>query len=719
MVKDYVAVRNEAAAVYSHLQKQDEATLQRTSPENVLSLEKFHGLQVERDKLALKIIDSSEKYQAFFDVLNIKEDKLLEHAVLGEVRKKVNSYKIEMDTEKRSIQAQELKRILTTSKDFRIFKESGLDTGRLTFDIAFYDKVKSGEISPTLQPEDVYKPIQAYLASSRQVAQLWKIIHVKEKENHPQIDNREALKNDWQLALTARNENARALVSQEPSLVVISEMRQGIGERIHRQAGFIQRNIKTSAPTRTTGVSPTIQRIPQQPFISIEQVRAEARGNMDSLVTDLLGTPNKHMSTKATLRFGTKGSMIVNIAGPKAGQWKGFESGQGGDIVSLVQREKSLNLKEVVIYLADVLNVRFHTHKEFSHYKSSPHIQTQSQPKPQDSLAQLKENAMRLNAVSELNLKSKPIEGTMAESYLQKERYIKGPLAPDLRYIPKGSTFMYQGERRTLQHDSLAAFGRNQDGRLSSVQLTKLDIQGKRALASDGTKLNKIHYGIAKGSFVLLQEGKSTDPVFIAEGIETALSIKQAGVKGKILASMGIHNMANYQGTAKEIIICADNDDHKQNSQTHKTIEHTRNIFESQGKSVSIIKPTQPGDDFNDVLKKQGISGVQEYVKPYLNLDRQVAQNLPIVSNEIFSKPEPKPIEIVSNYGGSLLRKVKHFEGYSLGEEAKLELKAYLQLLQKNEITLPALKAHNPQLAQEAQDFMQRHMHNKSKGMER
>lgn len=773
-LKSYISIRNEAAAIYSHLQRKAEATVQVRSPEGSLSLEKFHSLQAERDKIALKVIDSSEKYQGFFEVLNIKEDKLLEHAVGGEVREKVHTYKSETNPEKRSAQAQELRRILTTSKDYRIFKESGLDVNRLTFDVAFYEKAKRGEISPNLQPEDVYKPIQAYLESSKQSAQLWKMIHVKGKgsgphESHldksPHPIDLNALKKDWQLALNARNENARSLISQSASLAVISSRGQGMGEHVHRHAGFVQR--ETSSQRE---MPPYTQQV-REPFISIVQVRAAARGNIESLATDLLGTPNKHMSTKTTLRFGNKGSMVLSIAGPKAGQWKDFESGQGGDIISLVQREKSLNLKEAVTYLADVFNVKSHKGKVSDHKVSQLQAQThsQQQSKPEESLAQLKENAMRLNAVSELNLKSKPIEGTLAASYLQKERHIKGPLSPDLRYISKGTTFMYQGERKALQHDCLAAFGRNYEGQLSSVQLTKLDPQGRRALTTDGTKLNKIHYGIAKGSFVSLQTDKSSNHVFIAEGVETALSLKEAGIKGEIVASMGIQNMANYQGSKKEIIICADNDDHKQNSQTHKTIENTKNNFESQGKSVSIIKPNVPGDDFNDVLKKQGISGVQEYVKPYFDSEKQAVQNIPIShetgavqtaplrteghtqdalplegflplkedylnrelssaietstplppSSRITAKPEPQPIETVSEYVGSLLRKVNHFEGYSLGEEAKQELKTYLELLEKNEITLPALKAYNPELAQEAQEFMERHVRNKSKGMER
>ncbi|MBL8676067.1 MAG: toprim domain-containing protein, partial [Alphaproteobacteria bacterium] len=938
-VKAYVTTRNEAAVVYSHLQNKAEESVQVTSPESFISLDRFHALQAQRDALALKIIDSPEKYQSFFDLLNIKEDKLLEHAVAGEVREKVQAYGAETDVAKRASQAQELTRILSTSKEYRIFKESGLDFHRLTFDIAFYDKVTKGEISPTVHPDQIYRPIAEYLKASHESARLWKIIQVRTREDvstnqkkdlafqeqnvgtthetflqkqgqeltstpfssseiilalekfhelrlkredlaskiieapekvqdflealkinedklleqaiskeirekiqvyfkeedtdqrlsqaqdlkkmlintsryqyqlfkesgldqnrlnfdaifyeklnsgelHPQArpdhiyepiqdyleaskdafllwkkaeqqtheETVHALKKDRQLALTARNESACLLANDQVSLSIVSSMRQGIQRHILQQAGVIENESHRVEKTRK---NPSLQSTsysqssPQSlysvpSFISIEQVRAAARRNMTSLAIDLLGEPNKHMGTKATLRFGTKGSLVVNIAGNREGLWNDFETGEKGDIVSLVQREKNLDFKEAISYLADVLNVR--SHQGISQHKVSP--RPQQHLTAQETLEQIKENAMRLNAVSEFNLKSKPIGGTLAETYLQKERNIKGPLSPDLRYIPKGTTFMYQGERRTIQHHCLAAFGRNQEERLSSVQLTKLDDQGKRALAQTGEKLNKIHYGIAKGSFVLLQEDKTTNRVFMAEGIETALSLKEAGIKGKIIASMGIYNMTNYQGTEKEIIICADNDEHKPQSQTYKTIEKTRNYFQTQGKSVSIIKPIQPGDDFNDVLKKQGPIGVKKYVKPYLNLEKENTQgslssketdlvqkatldpklseslnrmpssSIPSLSSSI-DKPKPNPIEAVSQYLESLLRKIKNFEGCSLADEAKQELKTYMQILQKNEITLQALKSYNPDLAQETHLFMQRQMNSKSKGMER
>ena len=41
------------------------------------------------------------------------------------------------------------------------------------------------------------------------------------------------------------------------------------------------------------------------------------------------------------------------------------------------------------------------------------------------------------------------------------------------------------------------------------------------------------------------------------------------------------------------------------------------------------------------------------------------------------------------------------------------------KFLEKNEFTLPALQAHNPEISQEAQEFMQHHARNKRKGMRR
>ncbi len=301
---------------------------------------------------------------------------------------------------------------------------------------------------------------------------------------------------------------------------------------------------------------------------------------------------------------------------------------------------------------------------------------------------------------------------------------------------------MYKKEWTTLTHSCLAAFGVNSEGRIRSVQITRLTAQGKRALTFEGKKLNKLQYGIAKGSFVCLQEDSTSNRVFMAEGVETGLSLKEAGLKGTIVASLGIHNLGEYQGPEKEIILCGDNDDHKPHSKTHALLLKIQETFQAQGKTALIIKPTTPGDDFNDVLKKQGVEGVREYVKDYLDHDKQrhmpqLLQDvssgkhtitdkgmlkIPSVEKSSSSSPQTSSrsdsFEVISEYIRSKIKTIKTFEGCSLGEDAKQELKSYLHTLQKNEPLFQAIKGHNPDLAQEFKQLLKEQERVKSRGME-
>jgi ATP-dependent exoDNAse (exonuclease V) alpha subunit len=773
-VKAYVKARNEAAALYGHLKKQGEASVQVTStPE--LNFEVFRAQQISRDTLALKIVESPEAYQEFFPLLNVKEDKLLEHAIAGELREKAYAYMNEPEIVQRAEKAQELQRILKTPQDYRIvneaFKETpGADMNRIRFDIAFADKFSKGEIPASLSPDDVYKPIQDYLKASKETARAWKVVQIKGQDSPG-------------LAVEARNENARILKSNPAAFTVLGGMGSGLQRQVGHQAGQIQ-----SVPDFQA-------KIQVSPYISVDQVLEAAHGRIAEITQDLLGIANTHLSTKTILRFGNKGSLAITLSGPKSGLWKDFESGEGGNLFQLIQREKGLDFKGSVSYLAEVLNVRSLGEKDMAH----PTVSHRPLGSVEESILTAQERASRLNAVSELHMKSTSIAGTVAETYLREERGIKGELtsAPqssrgqaiethrgnDLRYLPKGTIFVYQDERKSLHHLCLAAFGRDETGRLSSVQLIKLADTGERALTAEGEKLNKIQYGISKGSFVCVQDDASHSRVFIAEGIETALSLKEAGLKGKIVASLGIHNISNYQGPEREVVLCGDNDaprwdsrtGHKENSQTHVVLEKACDTFQAQDKLVTIIKPTTSGDDFNDVLKKQGRQGVQDYLKPYLlypnqvegrpsspiegDLERQrnIQDQIPYQSmtlekqilldntsshqdalglNHQFpektidsqketlagyssqstdvssnSSSKESSVDIISDYIQTKLKDIKDYAGTSLAEEVRESLKDYLHTLQKNEPLFEAIKGHDKALSQDLEHLLKDHDH--------
>ena len=343
-----------------------------------------------------------------------------------------------------------------------------------------------------------------------------------------------------------------------------------------------------------------------------EEILITAKDRVAQIAYQLLGHANSKLSTSGTLRFGRKGSLSVTLKGSRAGQWYDFQKSEGGNIVSLVQQEKKLDYKDAMDYLGRFLGLRPHSHNH--NFKAPP------TPRASDHDTTVKaeataEKIAKLAVVQKLYQQSRDIAGTVAERYLRERRHIKGELAKDLRFLPCGTCFQYNDENKKLYHDSLAVFAKDKDGVLLSVQVTRLDQNASRAQTRDGEKFAKTKYGLGKDAFVVLANHPESHRVIIAEGLETALSIQETGIKATIVASQGLYNLKNYQGPEQNIIIAADNDSHKENSGTKRLVEKAKAHLQEQGKSVQIIEPQTPGQDFNDVLVKEGIEGVKACVQ--------------------------------------------------------------------------------------------------------
>ena len=56
----------------------------------------------------------------------------------------------------------------------------------------------------------------------------------------------------------------------------------------------------------------------------------DLRSHIAEIACAILGVPNTRLSTRQQLRFGTNGSVAVEIAGDKRGQWFDHEAGIGG-----------------------------------------------------------------------------------------------------------------------------------------------------------------------------------------------------------------------------------------------------------------------------------------------------------------------------------------------------------------------------------------------------
>jgi putative DNA primase/helicase len=58
------------------------------------------------------------------------------------------------------------------------------------------------------------------------------------------------------------------------------------------------------------------------------------------IVRALLGEPNAHQSSTSTLRYGSHGSLAIEVAGDKAGTWYDHENCEGGGMIDLITRER-------------------------------------------------------------------------------------------------------------------------------------------------------------------------------------------------------------------------------------------------------------------------------------------------------------------------------------------------------------------------------------------
>ena len=306
----------------------------------------------------------------------------------------------------------------------------------------------------------------------------------------------------------------------------------------------------------------------------------------------LFGASNNKISKGDNLRFGKKGSVTVNT---RSGQWYDFSSGEGGSVYRLAKNNKLLEQKKE------------HTYK--------------NNPDKEDFTYQSLNNQAKLSAVDKLVKASIPItqETTIASTYLEKHRNIcltDINLSNDIRYTDKA----WSSETKSF-HSALLSVARDKGGKQTATQAVYLD--QKTSDKNKSLEISKRSQGVLKGSFVELTKHKDANTIFIAEGIETALSLAAAKPESRVICSLGVANIKNIDLSqdknldTKTIIICADNDG--KDSATNTIIERSAYILKEKGaKNIAIIRPDEKGQDFNDVLKL-GVKEVIKYIDPLLD----------------------------------------------------------------------------------------------------
>lgn len=328
----------------------------------------------------------------------------------------------------------------------------------------------------------------------------------------------------------------------------------------------------------------------------VASIRHELRLQAERVARDLLGEPNVRLSNANTLRFGEHGKLAIEIRGEKAGIWHDFSQGQGGDLLALIAREKEVDFKGALNFAKA--------------YKQTDLSYDALQEQGLRAVAKqvlLQDKEQKLNKLYE---SSKKIDQSthLARDYLENKRGISQEnISDDLRFV---DSLWNSSVRQNMP--AIVAFARDPASKIQAAGVVYLDQEKGDQLPGSNAKRA---FGKVSGSYIEVQQAQLGITI-LAEGLETALSLKEAQVPGKILATMGIHNFKHYMPNKDEVVVIAADHD-LLNKASEKALNLASSELTAKGAKVLIVQPEQPGD-FNDVLKEQGKTAIYDLLRPQI-----------------------------------------------------------------------------------------------------
>ncbi len=378
---------------------------------------------------------------------------------------------------------------------------------------------------------------------------------------------------------------------------------------------------KPATPDIMKSSNKTLTNTPPINGISQKQGRLDAklvedglRAQVQTVCEDLFGKPNASLSNATHWRYGRKGSLSITVSGQHQGSFCNFETGDKGSMIQLLMSELGVDFKTALEQGNRMLGGNLSVKSTVKSKQKSP------TPIKDDTASR------KLAYINMLIKQSIPLSGTGAERYLA-NRAIRNVLTPDLKFIEKISTGRGNQDIKSFA-SALLAIARDKNGDVKAIQVTYLNSRAGQKL--EGLRVKKRTIGSLKEASVnLTPEVKSPKVTFVAEGIETALSIKDAlsdiqKEQTQVLVTLGKSNLSKVgdDRSADKIVFVLDND--KQDWRHDKSIQSAIKQMEDDGKSVRCIQPRLLNDqktDYNDLAKAGRFDEIRKDLS--LNIDQE------------------------------------------------------------------------------------------------
>lgn len=97
------------------------------------------------------------------------------------------------------------------------------------------------------------------------------------------------------------------------------------------------------------------------PPLSFADISDGLKERVEDVASALFGQPNHALSSRAQLRFGSHGSLAIEIAGDKRGEWYDHENKLGGGVLDLIKHHTGLSNGEVAEWASSHLGIAIET----------------------------------------------------------------------------------------------------------------------------------------------------------------------------------------------------------------------------------------------------------------------------------------------------------------------------------------------------------------------
>lgn len=416
---------------------------------------------------------------------------------------------------------------------------------------------------------------------------------------------------------------------------------------------------------------------------SSKQIAAMLNARIGDVARSLLGEPNHNLSCSTQLRFGTHGSIAVELSGDDAGCWFDHERGVGGDGLEMVKSVRHLTTGPALDWSRTWLGLPARvTRKRRPAPPASPAASAASEviaesdacpppppppcaidlnadasgdadttgnigntaaealdltELPTDALTlraarsakKIAEDAKRAARVAEFVSDSEDPHGTRVDLYLRRRGITATPLPPSIRYLPNAYN----------HYGALVALSTDAQGQVHGLQLIYLTEDGRKAPLKVQKRTNKAHDNWTDVAAVRMP---GNPPLVLCEGVETGLSIWQATGQ-ETWACLGISNIARAPvPDGAPIVIARDSD--APDSKADQQLIQAVTILRQQGRDVTVAEPPA-GMDFNDVLQSDG----DETVRMLIATTRPAAAFSDEWREELLLNEDKEPRPVLAN----------------------------------------------------------------------